>query len=254
MAVWPEGTARILLGEVGSTQDEARARAPALAGPAWLLARRQTGGRGRRGKAWADPPGNFAATLVLPLPDAAPLLALRSFVAALALRDALVAATGQEAAFTLKWPNDVLYRGRKIAGILLETLPAPAQGLAIGIGVNLVAVPEDVAPGARAPAHLAETGIRLEPGAFLDLLAPAFARREAVLAEEGFAPVRAAWLDHAAGLGQEVHARAGDTVHSGRFAGIHDSGALLLDTGQGRLALPAADVFFSAEDAHAALH
>ena len=119
---------------------EAARRLPDLRGPTWILALRQTAGRGRRGRAWTDPAGNFAATLVMRLDEPPARLALRSFVAALALHDALAAATGLPQGFALKWPNDVLLNGGKLSGILLES---PGAGvLALGIGVNLRHAPE----------------------------------------------------------------------------------------------------------------
>ena len=135
-----------------STNAEALRRAAAGdVGPRWILARRQSAARGRRGRAWAMLPGNFAATLLARPPGP---LALRSFVAALGLYDAMVAATGRPELFALKWPNDVLLSGGKLAGILLES--GAAGTLAVGIGVNLAAAPaaETLEPGAVTPVSL----------------------------------------------------------------------------------------------------
>ncbi len=193
--------------------------------------------------------GNFAATLVKHPPEPVGQVALRSFVAALAVHDALVTATGREECFSLKWPNDVLLDGGKLAGILLES-SALAQGvayLAVGIGVNLVQAPDiaDMEPGALRPVSLAaQTGVTIEPLEFLDLLAPAYAVWEHRLTTEGFGPVRTAWLARAARLGQEITARTGTAVYSGRFETIDAQGALVLVTGAGWVSLPAADVFF----------
>jgi BirA family biotin operon repressor/biotin-[acetyl-CoA-carboxylase] ligase len=259
MAGWPAGVGREALAEIDSTNAEALRRlAAGDAGPAWLLARRQTAARGRRGRAWAMPDGNFAATLYL-RPQGAEALALRSFVAALALHEALVAVTGRPALFALKWPNDVLLQGGKLAGILLETGGAPL-GLAIGFGVNLAGAPDPamLEPGAVAPVSLREaTGIAVAPEDFLDLLAPAVAAWEARLVAEGFAPLRAAWLARAARLGEPVTARLPDRSLAGRFETIDETGALVLATAGGRVALPAAEVHFGAapgEATHAACH
>ena len=117
---WPAGYGQRVLGEVDSTNAEAARIAGNLDGPEWILGLRQTAGRGRRGRGWADPEGNFAATLVLFPGEPAGRVALRSFVASLALLDAFVAVTGRPDGFALKWPNDVLLNGGKVAGILLE--------------------------------------------------------------------------------------------------------------------------------------
>jgi BirA family biotin operon repressor/biotin-[acetyl-CoA-carboxylase] ligase len=113
---WPEGYGLTVLASVDSTMAEAARRAPTLAGPGWILALRQTAARGRRGRAWVMPPGNFAATLVYRPPGGPAEHALRSFAAALALADALDALTGRPDAVALKWPNDVLLHGGKLAG------------------------------------------------------------------------------------------------------------------------------------------
>jgi BirA family biotin operon repressor/biotin-[acetyl-CoA-carboxylase] ligase len=239
----------IALATVDSTNAEAARRAPSIQAPTWIVAAEQTGGRGRRGRPWSSPRGNFYATLVLQPSGPAEVVALRSFVAALALRDACIALTGLDAVFTLKWPNDVLLNGGKLAGILLES---QGQGgrighLAIGIGVNLIAAP-DVAQLEEGAAHpvclLGETGMRITPEAFLAALAPAYARREATFQTRGFAPLRSEWLAHAARLGEVIRARTGQATREGVFETIDATGALVLRTPEARLTIPAAEVFF----------
>ncbi len=258
MTGWPEGVARRLFEEIDSTNAEAQRLAlGGETGPLWILAHRQTRGRGRRGRTWSGPTGNFYGSCLL-TPGGDPAnSALRSFTAALALREALIGATGRDALFSLKWPNDVLLSGRKLAGILLEmcsTGPGRPQALAVGIGVNLAHAPEPetLEPGALPPAGLAHsTGIVVAPEAFAELLATSFARWEVALQTSGFEPVRRAWLSAAARLGEEVIARLPGREVRGIFRAIDETGAILLDTSYGRVALPAAEIYFPAEDARA---
>lgn len=243
------GAGRISLPEIDSTNAEGFRRAADLAGPTWILAGVQTAGRGRRARPWSSPQGNFHGTLVLKPLEPPETVALRSFAAALALRDAFVQLTGLPQGFALKWPNDVLCNGGKIAGILLESqgLNGPNPVLCIGIGVNLIAAPDAsmVEAGAVPPVSLLqETGLRITPEAFLDALAPAYARWEATFRTEGFAPLRAAWLSHAARLGQPIRARTGTETREGTFETIDATGNLILRTPAGTLAIPAAEVFF----------
>lgn len=248
-ADWPTGVGRVTLPQIDSTVAEAARRATAGSGPVWILAGYQTAGRGRRGRPWVSPPGNFHATLLM-RPEGGPAqAALRSFIAALALRDALVALTGTPEAFALKWPNDLLLNGGKVSGILLESLGSQGgvDHLAVGIGVNLIAAPapDQVEPGAVRPVSvLGETGRRISPEVLLDTLAPAFAAHETTLATAGFAPLRAAWLSHAARLGEPVTARTGTTTRHGIFDTIDQTGALVLRTPYGIETLPAADLYF----------
>lgn len=242
---WPEGYGRRVLAEVDSTNAEAARILPELAGPEWICALSQTAARGRRGRAWTAPVGNFAATLVMRPTEAPEVVALRSFVASLALWDAFAALTGAEAALGLKWPNDVLLNGGKVAGILLEGLAG--GGLAIGIGVNLLAAPsaEQVEAGAVRPVSLLEeTGMRISPEQLLDALAAAWAVREHAFVTYGFAPIREAWLARAARLGEVITARTAKDTHTGTFETVDASGQLVLNTAQGRVMIAAADVFF----------
>lgn len=241
--------ARHVLAEVDSTNALALRRAPDLTGPAWFLAATQSAGRGRRARAWSSPEGNFHASL-LTFPDGPPsAVALRSFAIALALWDALAALTGQGPRLALKWPNDVLLDGAKVAGILLESTGTGGriEHLAIGVGVNLVAAPppEALESGALpAVSILGQTGQTITPAALLDVLAPAYARWETVLERQGFAPLREAWLARAARLGEPITARTAKATFHGRFETIDLHGHLILHTASERLAIPAADVFF----------
>ena len=223
---------------------EAARRASEIAPPTWIMATRQSAARGRQGRVWAMPPGNFAATLVMAAGAEPAKAALRSFVAALALHDACAEVTGQPAAFALKWPNDVLLNGGKLAGILLET---QSEGrLLVGIGVNLAQAPDpaDLEAGALRPVALApETGTAVSPAFFLDALAPAFAHWEGRLQAEGFAPLRAAWLARAARLGETIRVRTGRQDLIGTFETIDDAGHLVLGTDTGRHSIAAAEVF-----------
>ena len=267
---------RIVLDEIDSTNAEALRHAPER--PMWILARRQTAARGSRGRPWSMPEGNFAATLALPQRGTPPGLSRTGFVAGLALHDALTAlAPGP---FALKWPNDVLMGGRKLAGVLLEreAVPARAGGcdapggsdaawngdgggpgsgagarrpsvetaytLAIGFGVNLASAPATVAPGALPAASL---GGAVAAHALLDALAPAFAAREAQAAS-GFEAVRRDWLARAARLGEAITARTLREARTGVFETIDGEGHLILRTARGRERIASADVFFEAGD------
>jgi BirA family biotin operon repressor/biotin-[acetyl-CoA-carboxylase] ligase len=245
---WPPGYGHLPLCEVTSTLDEAARRFPEFSGPTWITATRQTAARGRRGRAWQNPQGNFAATLVLPgiAPETA---ALRSFAAALALFEACVAVTGRAEAFALKWPNDVLLNGGKLAGILLESLMARGgmAGLAIGIGVNLTEAPGAGAleDGALRPVSLAgETGTHVSSEDFLAELAPAYAGWEAQLTAYGFAPLRTAWMARAAKLGETITARLPAEEVTGIFREVDAAGHLVLSTSDGLRRIAAGDVFF----------
>ncbi len=246
---WPEGYGRRVLATVDSTNAEAARVAPHLAGPEWILALEQTAARGRRGRGWVNPADNFAATLVMRPTESPDKVALRSFVASLALYDALVAATGRAAGFALKWPNDVLLNGGKLAGILLESAGTGGSlsHFAIGIGVNLKEAPraDQVEAGALRPVSLlSETGIAPEPEEFLELLAPAYARLEAQFVTYGFEPIRHAWLARAARLGDVVTARTTRDTHKGTFETVDAGGNLVLMTAEGRQTIAAAEVFF----------
>ena len=252
MTAWPEGVGRATFETIDSTNAEAQRRALAGAtSPIWIQSDRQEQGRGRRGRPWSSDAGNFAATLLM-FPEGGPAeAALRSFVAALALRDALVEITDHEELFSLKWPNDVLLRGRKLAGILLESGNASGRMyLCIGIGVNLSHVPsaQMLEPRALPPVCLKNaTGLIFSPSDLLETLARHFAKWERIFTEQGFGPIRTAWLSHAAHLGQPVTARLPEREVVGTFETLDETGAIVLQTPEGKKVFPAAEIHFGTE-------
>ncbi len=246
MLNWPEGVDRIVLDETDSTMAEAAHRAHQLTRPTWIMARVQTSARGRRGKSWINPEGNFAATLVFRPKGGALDAALRSFLAANALYDALASRVSPDR-LALKWPNDVLLNGGKIAGILLESSGTATRldWLSIGIGVNLAAVPQGVSDAAFPPVSLAgEGGAHILPDEFLTVLALTFEAEERDFVANGFAPARDRWLARAARLGEPITARTGQREVTGIFETIDATGQLVLSTQAGQVAIPAGEVFF----------
>ena len=246
---WPEGYARKILTRTDSTNAEAARLAPVSSGPIWILAHEQQAAKGRRGRLWSMPKGNFAATLLMHPTEKPGVVALRSFVASLALFDALVAVSGRSEPFSLKWPNDVLLSGQKLAGILLESIGSGTgvQHLAIGIGVNLASAPDihEVEAEALRPVALSlALGVAVGPEDFLILLAESYAKGENDFVTLGFAPIRHAWLERAARLGEIIRARTVTEEHIGRFETLDEDGNLVLGTANGRKHIPAAEVFF----------
>jgi BirA family transcriptional regulator, biotin operon repressor / biotin---[acetyl-CoA-carboxylase] ligase len=229
----------VVLDLVDSSNAEALRRAGAgERGPLWIVAKQQSAGRGRRGRVWTSLAGNLYATLLLTdpaLPAAAPQL---SFVAALALHDA---AAARVAGLALKWPNDLLCRGRKIAGILIEGEGDPLA-VAVGIGVNCRHHPEIAEfPATDFAAEGADVGAA---ALFEDLAAAMEARLLQWNRGSGFAGIRAAWLARAAGVGGPVTVRLSGRETTGRFETIDEKGRLMLRTGSGDLAaIAAGDVF-----------
>lgn len=242
----PEGYRAVVFEEIDSTNEEARRRAlGGERGPLWIMARAQTAGRGRRGRVWVSPAGNLMATLLLapgcPAPDAARL----SFVAALAVHDALATWVAPEQ-IRLKWPNDTLLDGRKVSGILLETASAGDASslpwLAVGIGINLATAPTTANYPATCVKDLVPPPA---PEAALEALATAWEKHVRAWKSQGFAPIREAWLKRAAGIGGPIEVKlAGETLR-GTFTTIDAEGALelLLPDGQRKL-VSAGEVFF----------
>ncbi|PZX17623.1 BirA family biotin operon repressor/biotin-[acetyl-CoA-carboxylase] ligase [Palleronia aestuarii] len=240
--VWPEGYEKVVFDSVDSTNAEALRAAPEIERPTWFMACRQEAGRGRRGRDWQMPDGNFAATLAMRPTGTAGWAALRSFMAALAVFETLALYT-QRTRLSLKWPNDVLLDGGKVAGILLESASAPdgIDWLVIGIGVNLAAAPEGLEDDAFPPIAL---GGDIDPEDFLLRLAGHYATEESILEQLGFAPIREKWLRNAARLGEVITARTGSEEVTGIFETVDEAGRLVLATDHGERRIAAADVYF----------
>jgi BirA family biotin operon repressor/biotin-[acetyl-CoA-carboxylase] ligase len=209
-------------------------------GPLWIVARTQTSGRGRRGRAWASKPGNLYASLLLTEPAPGGQVAQLSFVAALAVHDAIAeTAPVLGPGLTLKWPNDVLCGGAKISGILLE---GEGTAVVLGIGINCLHHPE----GTEYPAtDLSAAGAHVTPENLIGALSRAMVARIAQWHRgEGFAAIRGDWLKRADGLGRGIRVRLHDRETAGVFETIDESGRLVLRRADGSPELIAAgDVF-----------
>jgi BirA family biotin operon repressor/biotin-[acetyl-CoA-carboxylase] ligase len=228
---------------LGSTNAEALARARAgERGALWISARAQDAGRGRRGSAWTSTPGNLFATLLLSDPSPPPLAPQLSFVAALALHDAVAECAAQIGPLLkVKWPNDLLLGGAKLAGILIEGESEPSFAAVIGFGVNCAAHPDNTPYPAT---DLAAAGALVEPARLLAALAEAMQRRLAQWARgDGFAGIRSDWLKRAAGLGNDIRVRLPEREDSGRFEGLDDAGHLLVRGPAGLVTVTAGEVF-----------
>jgi BirA family biotin operon repressor/biotin-[acetyl-CoA-carboxylase] ligase len=196
-----------------------------------IMALRQTAGRGSRGRNWQSPVGNLYISVLLRPPGMLAEGGRWALLAAVALSDTLAALLPDPGPLSLKWPNDVLLHGRKMAGILLDataTKEGAIDWLVIGCGVNLVHAPE--VPGRRT-ACLAEFVPPPTPRAMAGALLDRLAHWRAVRALDGFGPVRTAWLARAHPVGTKVQLAYNGRLLGGTFAGLADDGSLLLATG-----------------------
>jgi len=232
---------------IGSTNAEALARAQAgERGPLFVVAGRQSAGRGRRGRAWVSEPGNLYATLLVVDPAPAVASPQICFVAALALHDAVLDACAGLAPdhLQLKWPNDLLLDRAKVSGILVEgtALADGKLAAAIGIGVNCAHHPADTPFPAN---NFAAAGLDLSPAALLARLSARWNERAREWNRgEGFAAIRSAWLSRATGIGRAIEVRLPDRTLAGTFEALDEGGALLLrKMDGGREAISAGDVF-----------
>jgi BirA family transcriptional regulator, biotin operon repressor / biotin---[acetyl-CoA-carboxylase] ligase len=230
-----------------STNAEALRHAVEHAGdawPLWIVAREQTQGRGRRGNTWVSPRGNLYATLLLHDPAPPPQAPELSFVAALAVLDATADRAPMVARrLALKWPNDVLCGGAKLAGILLEgRMLGEKIAVAIGIGVNCMHHPAQTSYPAT---DLAAAGAQVSADELFAALSGAMLRRLTQWrGGAGFAAIRRDWLSRAAGIGEPIRVRLPDCELFGRCEGLDDSGCLLLRRADGTLqSIAAGEVF-----------
>jgi BirA family transcriptional regulator, biotin operon repressor / biotin---[acetyl-CoA-carboxylase] ligase len=240
------GFRAIAHGTLDSTNAEALRYAFAHRGngaPIWITAREQTAGRGRRGNTWISPPGNLYATLLLNDPSPPRQAAELSFVAALAVYDAVAACAPLRRQLTLKWPNDVLCGGAKLAGILIEGHRLDAVlAVVVGIGVNCRHHPAQTSYPAT---DLLEAGANVSADDLFFALSGAMTRRlQQWRGGEDFAAIRSDWLKRAGGLGGEMQVRLPGREMIGRFEALDESGCLLLRLADGSLeTIVAGDVF-----------
>ncbi|WP_158817624.1 biotin--[acetyl-CoA-carboxylase] ligase [Methylocapsa sp. S129] len=238
------------LASTGSTNDEARRRAlDGDAGRLWIIAREQTQGRGRRGRVWTSPPGNLYASALLIDPSPVAIAAQIGFVAGVALRRALdELGAGDEV--RLKWPNDLVWRGAKLAGLLVEGVALGDGRLAciVGIGVNCTSAPTGLA---YATDHLSNAlGRAISAENLFARLAPCFVEALALWrCGAGFAAIRAQWLTHAAGLGGPIRIAGAQGSREGAFETLDEQGRLVLRGANGLEAVEAGDLFLIKEGA-----
>jgi BirA family biotin operon repressor/biotin-[acetyl-CoA-carboxylase] ligase len=227
---------------IDSTNEEARRRALAGdPGRMWIVADEQTAGRGRRGRAWISLRGNLHASAFLIDPCPAPIAPQLGFVAGVALARAARDVGAEEVG--LKWPNDLLCKGAKCAGILIESAAVASGGAAyvVGVGVNCAQAPNglDYAAACLARAN----GPAISPGELFERLVARFDETlGAWRAGEAFESIRAAWLDCALGLGGPIVIENGGVKREGVFEGIDANGRLLLRSGRGLETVEAADL------------
>ena len=233
--------------ELGSTSDHLAALA-AAGEPAGLavLAMRQTSGRGSRGRGWQSPAGNLSLSVLLRPGGGRAEAAGWPLLAGVALADTVTPLLPDPAALALKWPNDLLLRGRKLAGVLIDTALEPDGGvrwLIVGIGANLAIAPE--LPG-RATACVADEGGSVPPPEeFARALLGRLAAWRARMLRDGPAAVHAAWLARAHPPGTALTVTFGETRLDGQFAGLSAEGHLLLRTADGLRTLSTGEVLLS---------
>jgi BirA family biotin operon repressor/biotin-[acetyl-CoA-carboxylase] ligase len=235
----------IVRDSIGSTNDEAmRLARDGDPGQLWLVAREQLQGRGRRGRSWSSPPGNLYASLLLidvGPPEHLPEL---GFVAGVALFAALRNILGEDPRLGIKWPNDILFDGAKLSGILLESslLPGGRTACVAGFGVNCRSHPATLPYAAT---DLTTIGTMLDwPEDVFSRLSDAMTEMLQVWAIGlGFAEIRAQWLKSALGLGEPIRIVLGTTHMSGVFESIDSRGRLILREGANTRGIEAGDVF-----------
>jgi BirA family biotin operon repressor/biotin-[acetyl-CoA-carboxylase] ligase len=229
----------VAVAETGSTNADllALARTGADEG-LWLRADRQLAGRGRQGRAWDSPLGNFYGSTLVRLRSEDPPAATLALVAAVALEEAVAALVGP-ARLQLKWPNDLLLEGAKVSGILLERAD---DAVVIGVGVNLAHHP---ALAERPTTSLADHGAAITPADFAPRLADLFAAWLFLWRRDGLAPIIKRWSERAHSVGTRLVANLPDgEVVTGAFVRLAADGALVLGLADGsERVIHAADVF-----------
>jgi len=245
----PGGYRLLKLESVDSTNAEARRRSAAgEPGPLWVWSARQSAGRGRAGREWRSEHGNLFASLLITVACPLGVASQLALLAGLAAYDTIAQLVGEEARaqLLLKWPNDVLLGGEKVAGMLLESANGPQENrstVVIGTGINLANHPEELTQPATS---LAAHGADLTTARAFEVLAATTDTWLSRWAEgASFQAIRRAWLDRAGPTGRLLRVRLHNEEAEGLFAGLDAAGALRLlmsDGAERRVA--AGDVFF----------
>lgn len=240
---------------VDSTNEEAKRLAEGGASHgAVIWAKEQTAGRGRMQRQWESKPGNLFLSILLSPDCALAEAAQLSFVASVAGVKALQPLLPGKGEFRCKWPNDILLGNKKMGGILLESFTTqsedatgktkPRQWVVVGVGMNIDSYPEEALYPATS---LREAGVELVSAKIvLTRYVEHFIEYYDRWVTEGFAPIREAWLEHAYGLGKKAQVGSGDEVVTGTFAGLSETGEMLLDSARGQQhVINSGDVFFN---------
>lgn len=236
-----------VISETGSTNADLAQRLTAgelLQEGQWLVADRQTAGRGRQGRAWFDSFGNFMGSTIVRLGRGDPLPGTLALVAGLALIGTVGPLVRPPQWATLKWPNDLLISGAKLSGILLERV---GDAVVVGAGVNLAVAPD--LPDRQSVA-LSAFGPAPDRDLFAASLADNFAHELERWRIVGLAPLVSRWLanGHPTGTPLQV-GEPGEIPLAGTFAGLSDDGALQLRLADGTTRIiHAGDVRLAATD------
>ncbi len=231
----------------GSTNQDALERARAGdPGRLWIVADHQSRGRGRVGRNWSSPVGNLHATLLLRDPCEIRLAPQLGFVAGVALARAITALVGPGRGIAIKWPNDILCNGAKLAGILVEGTSTPDGGFstALGFGVNCTSHPTALTyPATHLGAMVGEAGSR---DALLAVLSESVVDALALWSRgTNFAAIRRVWLDNALPRGSWLAVALPAGRQLGKFKAVDDDGRLILETDSGCMTVQAGDVFLA---------
>jgi BirA family biotin operon repressor/biotin-[acetyl-CoA-carboxylase] ligase len=233
-----------------STNEEAKRLAQGGASHgAVIWAKKQTAGRGRMGREWISPEGNLYVSILLSPDKSLEICSQLSFVAGVAAAETLEAIVPDQGGITCKWPNDILYNGRKLGGILLESFTVPDEGgrekqwVVVGIGINIDHFPEHVIFPATC---LRGAGVEIISAKIvLSRLIYNFIHRYDAWVKDGFKPIQKSWIDHAYRLGHPTEVMVGEKQYTGVFDGIDAAGRLLLRQASGAITgITAGDVFF----------
>lgn len=231
---------------IDSTNEDAKRRIKSgdISDRLLITSKVQTSGKGRYSKGWVSADGNMFASIVIKIDTSLSEAALYSFVTAIAVGEAIREFVSNDVTAQYKWPNDVMLDGKKVSGILLETLKDNngCKWLIIGTGVNINNQPEDVDKQVTSLMSYASLSVSVE--CFLAKFIQHFETQEKLWKSTGFACIRSAWLKNAYKLGEEITVNLKTQVFKGKFYGISNSGELEVLVDGKKLLICGGEVFF----------